>query len=197
MKEWFTVRIGAITGASVAIYYVLNYILALYVSSLNLPVYTWMAISMVWVIGLIIVRWQFNNEDFSEGDSPNKEKFDFRRFLTQQRNRENPGNEQTVLEQAHGGKLNPTAQPGPNEIRDMGTKKNELGLSNIVEGIVGNSLAEAELSLDLELPGGTELTVHGQKYTVKKGNVKIRPKKSQSEKLKEMFPSQKTRKRVA
>jgi len=196
MKEWFALRFGTIAGASVGIYYVCNYILNLYLPALNLPIYTWMAISMIWVVGLVIVRWQFNN-GFSEGDSPDKEKFDFRSFLNRERNPESPGNEQTLIEQAHGKKLNPGTHPGPNEIREMDTKQNEVGLTNIVEGIVGNSLADAELTLDLELPEGTELMVHGQKYTVKKGNVKIRPKKSQSEKLKEMFPRQKTRKRVA
>jgi len=197
MKEWFAFRIGAITGASVGIYYVSTYILALYLRFANLPVYTWMAISMVWVIGLIIVRWQFSNEDFSEGDSPSKTKFDFRRFLNQQRHSENLGNEKTVMEKAHMENPDPDKKPEPNEIREMNTRKNAVGLTNIVEGIVGDSLADAELSLDLELPEGTELKVHGQNYTVKKGSVKIRPKKSQSEKLKEMFPRQKTRKRVA
>jgi len=71
-----------------------------------------------------------------------------------------------------------------------------VGLTNIVEGVVEHSLADAELSLDLELPENTELMIHGQKYTVKKGSVKIRPKKSKSEKLQEMFPNAKTRKRV-
>lgn len=196
MKEWFALRFGAITGASVGIYYGLNYILVLYLPALNLPVYTWMAISMVWVVGLIIVRWQFSNEDFSEGDSPNKRKFDFRKFLTQERNSENPGNEKTLIEQAQGQKPNCEAEPGPNEIREVGTEKKEVRLTNIVEGVVEHSLADAELSLDLELPENTELMIHGQKYTVKKGSVKIRPKKSKSEKLKEMFPNAKTRKRV-
>ena len=196
MKEWFTVRIGAITGASVGIYYILNYILALYLPALNLPVYTWMAISMVWVVGLITVRWQFSNEDFSEGDSPNKAKFDFRKFLTQERNSENPGKEKTLIEQAQKQTPNRETEPGPNKIREMGTKKKEVGLTNMVEGVVENSLADAELSLDLELPADTELMIHGQKYTVKKGSVKIRPKKSKSEKLKEMFPHAKTRRRV-
>lgn len=192
MKEWFALRIGVITGASVGIYYVLNYILNLYFSALNLPVYTWMAISMVWVVGLFIVRWEFNN-GVSEDDSQKTKKFDFRDFLRKERNSENTGEEKTLFEQAQGENL----QPGPNEIRDMGTKKKELGLTKIVEGVVENSLADAELSLDLELPEGTELTIHGQKYTVKHGKVKIRPKKSKSEKLKEMFPNAKTRKRVA
>lgn len=195
MKEWFALRFGALAGSSVGIYYVLNYILNLYFSALNLPVYTWMAISMVWVVGLFIVRWQFNN-GVSEGDTPNKPKFDFRKFLNQERNSENPGKEKTLFEQAEGEKLNPETEPGPNEIRELGTEK-EVGLTKLVEGIVGNSLADAELSLDLELPEGTELKIHGQQYTVKKGSVKIRPKKSQSEKLKKMFPHDKTRKRLA
>ena len=189
MKEWFALRFGTISLASAIIYCLFNYILNLGFTALKLPVYTWMVISMAWVIGLITVRWQYNN---IQPDSEGK-KIDFPAFLRQQRHPENPGHAKTLIEKA-----TQTHNPGAvksNQIREVSTKKNGLGMNAIVEGVVGQSLADAEISMDLEVPEGTKLTVYGQEYTVKKGTVKIRPKRSKSEKLAEMFPERRKRRK--
>lgn len=179
MKGFFALRFGLITVASVLILFTLPTVnLWLRLPFAQLQTSTWLLISVVWVAGSAIVKWQFEKLG-----TPNQKK--------------NPG-EKTILEQANGPTGEEHDSPGPvepSEARETTQRKTSMG--KIVEGIVGSSLAEAELSLTLEVPEGQEIEVYGQKYKVTQGQVKIKPRKTKSKKLKDMFEKHKTKTRTA
>lgn len=192
MKAWFAYRISGIAVASAIIYFMLNNLMAvqfLKIPSAQLPLYSWLFVSLVWVIGLVMVKWQF-----SQIDQKRKKPFDFKRFLTNQK-KSSTGEGKSLLESA----IPPLENPSEKSEHPLKPNENpgKVKLENIVEGIAGQSLAEGEVSLDLEIEQDTELQIFGHTCKVKKGNVKIRPHKTRKERLDTMFPTKKRRKRVA
>lgn len=192
MKEWFGFRLGIIGVASLFVYYTMQYIISLWVrlSPAQLQSYILILISLTWVIGLIVLKWQFDHMPSEEQKKP----FDWKQPFQQHQNKSaNPGSP-TLLEQAtHPKNQNNPSPPGPSGIREVPGKGVTLG--NITEGLLGGSQANAELCLDLEVPEDTTVEVYGTDYKVKKGSLKIRPVKSKEQKLQAMFPSDRTRKR--
>jgi len=193
MKKWFLFRFGIIGGLSAITYYIMNFVVPSYfmLRENQIFAYAWLATSMIFLTGFAIIKWQFDNIP-----SGPKEDFDFQAYLHGEKKGSAP-NLSELARRSPGKRNQNPGKPGATEIREVSTEKNPLDMGQIVEGVVGQSLADAELTLDLEVPEGTELDVYGQKYKVKKGSLKIKPRKSKEQKLKEMFPQLKTRRRKA
>lgn len=179
MKQFFVIRIIGIASSCAVFYYVMtNYVASmLKIHPAIAQSYAWVGLSAVSLIGLLITKFQFDHLPKSQ-----KKITDFHEWMKDQK--QNKKGEMTIDQ-----KTGSSPNPGP----DPPQKKN---LSEIVEAITGQSLAEGEIQLDLELEKGTELTIYGQKCKIRKGSVKVKPRKKASDQIKDLMKD-KSRRRVA
>lgn len=165
---WWLKRVGAIIGACGCAYYVLQYILILYIETELLQTYTWLSLSMVCLIGLVVTRWQYGNIPESKPK-------------LHDRLQNNPGdiNLPNGISETH---ETMRRSMGENSIREIETSRfpsrKPPNLEKSLEGMVIRGLPNTDVDLELQLPETTELELAGQKFKVIKGKIKIKTKKT-------------------
>ena len=187
--KWFLKRFAVLTGASVIAYFLVPQ----YVSTLKMQ-YTWITVSVIWLIGLYLVRWQYNNlpEETAEPQQPFN--------LNMLKNTPNSAGFKPT-------NSNPPIVNNPNSfIRELETKTlapkkqntQPFTLEKLLERSAIQGLLNNTLNITLELPE-SEVKLLGKKWRVKKATLKVKtrkqPKTTQTRGLEQFFS--KTKKRVA
>lgn len=200
MKGWFTVRLLVLTTASLLAFYALNYgIVNVGFPPTYIHPVSWVLISGVWLVGLVTVKYQFDRlpPDQQKPQQPASH------WLDRLRQKEESGKraDRTL------GQIAQTSQLPMNQVetenypgimpstatREVQTH-NGAEIGKVVEGVLEDSLADAEMSMELEVPAGTKLTVFGQQLDVTKGKIKIRPRKRTQKKIEDLFGTKGRRK---
>lgn len=186
--KWFLKRFTVLIGVSVIAYFLVPQ----YVSTFKTQ-YTWITISLVWLIGLYVTRWQYNNlpeetieprQPFNLGmlkNTPNSAGFE-------PANSNSPAN-------------NPDTFIRELETRTLAPKKQnpqQFTLEKLLERSAIQGLLNNTLNITLELPE-TEVKLLGKKWHVKKATLKVKTRKpktqTQTHGLERFF--NKAKKRVA
>jgi len=185
--KWFLKRFAVLIGASVIAYFLVPQ----YISTFKIQ-YTWITISVIWLIGLYVVRWQYNNlpEETVEPQQP----FNLNMLKNTQKSTEfEPTNSNSPIVN------NPNNFIRELETRTLTPKKQNsqpLTLEKLLEQSAIQGLLNNTLNITLELPE-SEVKLLGKKWRVKKATLKVKTRKQhpQTQKLEQFFS--KAKKRVA
>lgn len=128
----------------------------------------WLVISSMWLVGLILARIKVAKFHASSGQKQPRAWLDFLK----------KGSVETSDEP----EVDPPPEVAPN-------------LEKTLEARVAKALTSNQVSLVLEIPQDTELTIMGQKWKVKKGKLTISTQKKPDENIATFF-EKRTRKRV-
>ena len=165
--KWFLKRFIVLAIISIIAYFLVPQ----YVSTLKTQ-YTWITISVIWLIGLYVVRWQYNNlpEEPAEPQKPFN--------LNMLKNTSNSAEFKPT-------NANPPIVNNPNSyIRELETrtftpqkqKTQQFTLEKLLEQSAIQGLLNNTLNITLELPE-SEVKLLGKKWHVKKATLKVKTRK--------------------
>lgn len=79
------------------------------------------------------------------------------------------------------------------KLDSLGENPNPKNFAKILENSTLQTLTNSDITVELEIPQGTDLTILGQKCTVNKGKIKITSQKAPKQSIEELFPGRKKR----
>lgn len=195
--------------ASIFAFYILNYVMVPYLllNMENYQVafppphinpYTFVVLGAIWSLGLYVTRWQFNNMPKSDKNSHSS--FELKTYLANlgknQKGKTAPQTLGEIARKNQGSMEQPDQNQPPASATCPMTKKprnNGSDMGSVVEGVLAQSLADAEMTMTLELPTDTTLNIFGQEVKVKKGQIKVKPMKSPDQKISDLFRTSRKR----
>ena len=176
---WFGFRAGLLAILSVILFHFITRYLPGWIDS-PMSGSQWGFVSYgviggMWAIGLMVVRFQFNN--LPEDQGKNQKPFDFKR-LSRGHGRGLPIAETLVPQKGE-----------PSDVLDqVQEEKPPKKLGDLLEGAVGRSIAFGEVSMELEVPEGETVNLFGTDLKVSKGKIKIVPGKGSTRQMTDLFP---------